>query len=137
MQITDLLNWSVGAGGVLGTIYTVWAAKKSKGIVKAEEDEGMLENADKIVTMWEKLSANYITELKELKDEYKTVTKQYNDLRVEFEVEKNKSTFLIEQYKLQIAQKDAEIAMLKADNDNMRVMIAELQPGLIKQMNVK
>jgi hypothetical protein len=131
LATTDLLNWSIGVLGVVGTAYGTWAVRKSKRMRKVEEDGEMLENADKIVSMWEKLSANSVQELRELKGEFKAMSQKYNDLRVEFEVEKRQNGFLIEQYKLQSAQKDLEITRLTEENSKLREQIGS---GLIRNI---
>lgn len=131
-MVAELISGIVGLSGVAGTIYGTWAIRKSKRMQSIEESGEMIDNADKIVTMWEKLSANYITELRDLKGEYKEMNQKYNDLRIEFEVEKRQSGFLIEQYKLQLSQKDAEIATLKTENNFLR---DQLGTGVIKPLH--
>jgi hypothetical protein len=130
--INELLTWSVGALGALGGIYGTYAIRKSKRYQRAEEDGEMIENADKIISMWERLSSAQVTEVKELKEQYKEILTKYNDLRVEFEVEKRNNGFLIEQYKMQLSQKDAEIAIHKTEIENLRL---QLGVGVVKQLS--
>lgn len=132
MAVMDWLNWSLGAMGAVGTVYGVYATKKSKRFQKVEEDGELIDNADKIVAMWGKLSENYTAELKELKQEFKEVTKLYNDLRVEFEVLKQTNEFVIQQKETRIKELEADVKLLSMENTRLK---EQLPMGTIKNIS--
>lgn len=130
-MLNDFLTWSIGALGAAGGIYGTWAIRKSKRFQKGEEDNQFLDSAERAVAIWEKLSSNMTEELKHLRDELKSVENKYNELRIQFEVQKSLSEFAIQQKDTRIKELEAEVSILAADNQRLK---ASTPMGTIKNI---
>lgn len=132
MKINEtILNWSIGAMGTLGTIYAVWISRKSKRFKEAEEGDKFIESAVKLTDIWEKLSKNLQNEIEFLRKESQSMNDKYTALRIDFEVTKAKSDFVIDQLKLENELLKTENERIKTENREMR---SELGMSSIKNI---
>lgn len=127
----NILNWSLGVLGTVGTAYAVWVNRKSKRFKEAEEGDKFIESAVKLTDIWGKLSENLQVEIAELRKESKEMMQKYMELKIEFDVTKAKSDFVIEQLKLENERFKAENERLKSENSDLR---QQLGVGIVKKM---
>lgn len=127
----EIINGGLGALGVLGTAWGVYMQRKSKQHQKNEEDSIFVENAEKLTGIWEKLSNGFQSELAYLREESKDMLHKYTELKIELEVSKSKSDFVIEQLKLQVERLEAERDRYKKEAEDLRV---QLGTGIIRKL---
>lgn len=126
----DVLNWSVGALGAIGTIYATYMTRKSKARIRNEDEAVFVENADKFTSIWERISAPMQEEMKGMREEQREMLNKYTELKIEFEVSKSKSDFMIEQLKLRAEKAEVERDKYKKENEELRDQIGG---GFIKK----
>lgn len=131
MQLSqDVLNWGLGIVTLASGSYGVYMNRKSKKQIKNEEDSIFVDNAEKLTGIWERLSNGFQSELAYLRKESKEMLDKYTELKIELEVSKSKSDFVIEQLKLQIKE-------ITLDRDKWRKQAEDLRDqigtGVIKK----
>lgn len=127
----NILNWSLGVLATVGTGYGVWMNRKSKRFKEAEEGDKFIESAVKLTDIWGKLSEHLQLEIAELRKEGKEVMQKYMELKIDFDVTKAKSDFVIEQLKLENERIKAENERLSSENSSLR---EQLGVGIVKKM---
>ena len=132
MKINEtILTWGVIALGTLGTAYAAYISRKSKRFKEAEEGDKFIESAVKLTDIWEKLSKNLQNEIEFVRKEYQAMNEKYTQLKIDFEVTKAKSDFVIDQLKLENELLKAENERVKIENREMR---GQLGIGSVKSM---
>ncbi|MFA6072165.1 MAG: hypothetical protein WC810_26670 [Janthinobacterium sp.] len=132
MKINEtILTWSAITLGAFGTAYAAWVSRKSKRFKEAEEGDKFIESAVKLTNIWEKLSKNLQNEIEFLRKESQAMNEKYTQLKIDFEVTKAKSDFVIEQLKLENELLKVENERMKSENREMR---GQLGIGSVKSM---
>jgi len=126
----DVLNWGLGIVTVVASSYGVYMNRKSKKQIKNEEDSIFVDNAEKLTGIWERLSNGFQSELAYLRKESKEMLDKYTELKIELEVSKSKSDFVIEQLKLQVKELQVDRDRWKNEAESLREQIGT---GFIKK----
>jgi len=126
----EILNWGLGIVTLISGSYGVYMNRKSKTYIKNEEDSIFVENAEKLTGIWEKLSNGFQSELAYLRKESREMLDKYTELKIELEVSKSKSDFVIEQLKLQLDKVETERDKYKKEVEDLKEQIGS---GIVRK----